>query len=57
LPKDHALRKFNNVIITPHIAGQSDKSVGRMLGTVKENVRRFAEGEPLMNVVDKQKGY
>jgi hypothetical protein len=30
---------------------------GRMLGTVKENVRRFAEGLPLLNVVDKQKGY
>lgn len=57
LPKDHPLRKFDNVIVTPHIAGQSDKSNGRMFATVKENVRRFAEGEPLVNVVDKQKGY
>jgi phosphoglycerate dehydrogenase-like enzyme len=57
LPKDHPLRKFPNVIITPHIAGHSDKSVQRMSGTVKENVRRFANGEPLVNVVDKQKGY
>jgi phosphoglycerate dehydrogenase-like enzyme len=57
LPSDHALRKFGNVIVTPHIAGQSDKSNTRMRGTVKENVRRFADGEPLINVVDKQKGY
>ncbi len=57
LPANHALRGFPNVIITPHIAGMSDNSRTRMLGTVKENVRRFADGEPLINVVDKQKGY
>lgn len=57
LPPDHPLRKFNNVIVTPHVAGQSDQSVGRMFGTAKENVRRFADGLPLINVVDKQKGY
>jgi len=57
LPKGHALWKFNNAIITPHIAGRSDMDRGRMLGTVKENIRRFAEGMPLLNVVDKQKGY
>lgn len=57
LPKGHALWKFDNAIITPHIAGRSDLDRGRMLGTVKENIRRFAEGKPLINVVDKQKGY
>jgi phosphoglycerate dehydrogenase-like enzyme len=57
LPKGHALWKFNNVIITPHIAGRSDQDSARMLGTVKENIKRFAEGKPLINVVDKQKGY
>ncbi|MEZ5400024.1 MAG: D-2-hydroxyacid dehydrogenase [Bryobacteraceae bacterium] len=57
LPKGHALWKFPNAIVTPHIAGRSDLDRGRMLGTVKENIRRFAEGLPLVNVVDKQKGY
>jgi phosphoglycerate dehydrogenase-like enzyme len=57
LPKGHALWKFDNVIITPHIAGRSDMDRGRMLGTVKENIQRFADGLPLINVVDKQKGY
>jgi phosphoglycerate dehydrogenase-like enzyme len=57
LPKGHALWKFDNAIITPHISGRSDQDRGRMLGTVKENIRRFAEGKPLLNVVDKHKGY
>jgi phosphoglycerate dehydrogenase-like enzyme len=57
LPKGHALWKFDNVIITPHIAGRSDMDQGRMLGTVKANIARFAEGKPLINVVNKEKGY
>jgi len=57
LPPGHPLWKFNNVIITPHIAGRSDMDRGRMLGTIKENIRRFGEGMPLLNVVDKKKGY
>ena len=57
LPKGHPLWKFDNVVVTPHIAGRSDKDRGRMIGTLRENIRRFAEGQPLLNVVDKQKGY
>ena len=57
LPEGHALWKMDNVIITPHIAGRSDMDRGRMLGIVKSNIRRFADGLPLLNVVDKQKGY
>jgi len=57
LPQGHALWKFDNVIITPHIAGRSDKDRARMVGTIKENIKRFVEGKPLLNVVDKQKGY
>ena len=57
LPKGHALWKMDNVIITPHIAGRSDMDRGRMLGIVKANIQRFAEGKRLYNVVDKGKGY
>jgi D-2-hydroxyacid dehydrogenase (NADP+) len=57
LPKGHALWKFENAIVTPHIAGRSDKDRARMVGTIRENIRRFAEDRPLLNVVDKQKGY
>ena len=57
LPKGHPLWKFDNVVITPHIAGRSDKDHARMVSTIKENIRRFVDGKPLVNVVDKQKGY
>jgi D-2-hydroxyacid dehydrogenase (NADP+) len=57
LPKGNALWKFNNVVITPHIAGRSDMDNGRMVGIVKTNIERFCDGRPLVNVVDKQKGY
>ncbi len=57
LPEGHALWKMDNVIITPHIAGRSDMDRGRMHGIVKANIQRFADGLPLLNVVDKQKGY
>ncbi|HUS05142.1 MAG TPA: D-2-hydroxyacid dehydrogenase [Bryobacteraceae bacterium] len=56
LPKGHALWKFENAIVTPHIAGRSDKDRGRMVNTIKENIQRFVAGKPLINVVDKQRG-
>jgi phosphoglycerate dehydrogenase-like enzyme len=57
LPKGHPLWKCSNVVVTPHIAGRSDKDRDRMVGTIQENIRRFVEGKPLINVVDKHKGY
>jgi phosphoglycerate dehydrogenase-like enzyme len=57
LPANHPLWKFENVVITPHIAGASDVSLVRVTEMLKENIRRFAAGEPLLNVVDKEKGY
>ncbi len=57
LPAGHPLWKFSNVVITPHVAGRSDRVGRRRLDLYKENLRRFLRGEPLVNVVDKQKGY
>jgi len=57
LPKGHPLWKLENVIITPHIAGQSDGVEVRRMALIVENVSRFVRGEPLLNVVDKKKGY
>jgi phosphoglycerate dehydrogenase-like enzyme len=57
LPASNALWKFPNAIVTPHVAGRSDKDNERMVGTIKENIARFVDGRPLINVVDKQKGY
>lgn len=57
LPKNHPLWKFSNVVITPHIAGASDRSLTRVLDLLRENIRRFAAGEPLLNTVDRNQGY
>jgi D-2-hydroxyacid dehydrogenase (NADP+) len=57
LPKGHPLWKFKNVVITPHTAGGSDHLQQRIEALIKENVRRFAAGEALLNVVDKREGY
>ncbi len=57
LPKGHPLWKFDNVVITPHHAGRSDGEHARFFELYKENLRRFDRGEPLLHVVDKQKGY
>jgi phosphoglycerate dehydrogenase-like enzyme len=57
LPPGHPLWKFDNVLITPHIAGTSDRIQERRMELLKDNLRRFVAGEPLLNVVDKQRGY
>lgn len=54
LPADHPLWEFPNVILTPHVAGYSPRIAERHLGVLVENVRRFAAGTPLLNVVDKR---
>ena len=57
LPKGHPLWKFDNVIITPHIATQCDGEIPRRMAMIQENVARFAKGEQLINVVNKQEGF
>jgi phosphoglycerate dehydrogenase-like enzyme len=56
LPAGHPLWT-RNVIITPHTAGQSPGGRRRSHELFRENLRRFAAGEMLLNVVDKQAGY
>ncbi len=53
LPAGHPLWDLPNVILTPHTAGYSPVIAGRHLAALVENVRRFAAGEPLNNVIDK----
>jgi len=57
LADDHPLRSFDNVVITPHLAGISDNLRGRIFDLVSTNIRRFSTGQPLINVVDRLKGY
>lgn len=57
LPKGHPLWTTPRVIITPHTAGRSDKGRDRLYLMVKENLRRYVNGEPMLSVVDIDKGY
>jgi cyclase len=57
LPQSHVLWKMANVSITPHIGGQSPEARDRQWRLFRENVRRFVAGEPLLCVVNKEKGY
>ncbi len=57
LPADHALWRMPNVILTPPIAGTSPRIAQRHLEVLLNNIRRFVRGEPLLNVVDKQRWF
>jgi phosphoglycerate dehydrogenase-like enzyme len=57
LPADHALWQMPNVIITPHISGRSDLVMQRFWIFVRENLRRYVNGEALLNVVSIKKEY
>ncbi len=56
LPADHPLWQMDNVLITPHVAGRGGDRVRHGI-LLKENLRRFAAGEALLNVVDPELGY
>jgi phosphoglycerate dehydrogenase-like enzyme len=51
LPPDHPLWELPNVLITPHMAGDSPGSTIRAFELAGDQVRRFAAGEPLVNEV------
>ena len=57
LPAGHELWGMTNVIVTPHVGGDSDAHMERIWLLFRENLRRFAAGEALLSVVDKSRGY
>jgi phosphoglycerate dehydrogenase-like enzyme len=57
LPEGHVLWTMPRVIITPHTAGRSDRSRDRLYLLVQENLRRYVAGDPLISVVDIERGY
>ncbi len=57
LPENHPLWKMPNVIITPHNSAPSDQMLQRFWTLVRENLRRYTTGEPMLNVVDIKRGY
>lgn len=57
LPADHPLWGREDVLITPHVAGLSDRVLERRVERVADNLRRFAAGAPLLGRVDRAEGY
>ncbi|HUE76014.1 MAG TPA: D-2-hydroxyacid dehydrogenase [Chloroflexota bacterium] len=51
------LWRMPNVIITPHTSAITDRLGDHFVDFWAENIRRFAEGEPLLGLVDKAAGY
>ena len=57
LPADSPLWHLPNVIITPHVSADTAVSQEQRNLVVVENLRRYARGEPMLSVVDVDRGY
>jgi phosphoglycerate dehydrogenase-like enzyme len=57
LPHDSPLWSLDNLLITPHTAAVTEKLWERHYNLIAENLKRFVAGQPLLNEVDKRKGY
>jgi phosphoglycerate dehydrogenase-like enzyme len=57
LPPTSRFYDLENVIVTPHTAWSSARVLDRSIELFCDNLRRFAAGEPLRNVVDPGAGY
>lgn len=55
LPSDSPLWALDNVLITPHVAADSDPEV--IVAQIMRDVERLEKGEPLSNTVDMGRGY
>ena len=51
LPEDHALWQAPNLLLVPHVGGNSSAMWPRAHKLVREQLHRFAAGEPLANVM------
>jgi len=57
LPPESKLWGLPNVIITPHVGGQSARRIDDCTDFFCDNLRRFLAGDPLKNLVDKRLGF
>jgi len=51
LPPEHPLWSFPNVLISPHVGGNTTAFLPRAMRLVAEQLRRHVEGQPLLNVI------
>jgi len=57
LPAASPLWDLENLLITPHTAGLTERLWERHYQLISENLGRFLERKPLLSVVDKNRGY
>lgn len=57
LPDGHPLWTLPGALVTPHTANPWSTAVPLLAARVRDNVRRYAAGEPLLGLVDLEAGY
>jgi phosphoglycerate dehydrogenase-like enzyme len=57
LPADSPLWHLSNLIITPHVSADTALADEQRNAVLVENLRRYAAGEPMLSVVDVERGY
>jgi phosphoglycerate dehydrogenase-like enzyme len=57
LPADNPLWKLPNVLITPHISGNSPHYNEKAVELFADNLNRYCSGQSLLNLFDRQRGY
>lgn len=57
LPKDSPLWKMKNVIISPHVSGNTIIYNQKTAALFAENLKRYIEKRPLLNLVNRQRAY
>ncbi len=57
LPNTSPLWNLDNVIITPHLSGFTRDYHDKAARVFKENLRRYLDNRPLLNQMDRAKGY
>lgn len=57
LPEEHPLWAMGNVILTPHMSGDTEGYLEDLDGVFVDNLQRFIRGERLLNIVDKRLGF
>ncbi|MBW3651908.1 MAG: D-isomer specific 2-hydroxyacid dehydrogenase family protein [Actinobacteria bacterium] len=57
LPDGHPLWRLPNVLITPHTSNTDEMAAPLLSSRIRENVGRFAAGQPLAGAIDVGAGY
>jgi phosphoglycerate dehydrogenase-like enzyme len=56
-PPRPELTSHPDIVLTPHISGLGDTEDPLFMELFRENLRRYVAGEPMINVVDRERGY